>query len=377
VTAFAWRRSVEIIESEDFRRTFAPHGHAPAAAERFVLPEHARTLESIAASRGESFYRGELAAKIAAHAREMGGLITTDDLASHRCEWVGTISTGYHAKTLHEIPPNGQGIAALIALNILRQFDLASMPVDSADSVHLQIEAMKLALADAYQHVADADHMLVKIEDLLDENYARQRAKLIDMKRAGDPGHGEPRRGGTVYLTAADASGMMVSFIQSNFWGFGSGIVVPSTGIALQNRGHGFVLDPDHPNCVGPRKRPFHTIIPGFVARDDGSPLMSFGLMGGHMQAQGHVQMMTRIFDYGQNPQAASDAPRWRVDEGRVVGIESGFAPDVLDELKSRGHDLRVGGHPIEFGGAQLIYRMEDGYLAASDHRKDGQAVGF
>ena len=214
-------------------------------------------------------------------------------------------------------------------------------------------------------------------DDLLDSAYARERARLIDMKQTGDPGHGALRRGGTVYLATADSAGMMVSFIQSNFWGFGSGIVIPGTGIAMQNRGHGFVLDPAHPNSVGPRKRPFHTIIPGFVTDDRGEPLMSLGVMGGHMQAQGHVQMITRIFDYDQNPQAASDAPRWRIDDGRTVAVEDGFSPDVLNDLRSRGHLIQTCGHPIEFGGAQLIFKLRDGYFGASDHRKDGQAVGF
>ncbi|MBC8107217.1 MAG: gamma-glutamyltransferase family protein [Anaerolineae bacterium] len=379
ITANAWQRSVEIFtgtEFASFRKSFAPNGRAPRAGETFVSPDHARTLESIARTRGESFYRGELAEKIAVAAKEEGGVMTLDDLATHRCDSVETISTTYHGRTLHEIPPNGQGIAALIALNILSNFDLPSIPVDSADSVHLQIEATKLALADAYRQVADLDHMKVTCAELLDRDYARERANLIDINRAGDPGCGEPRRGGTVYLTTADASGMMVSFIQSNYYGFGSGVVIPGTGIAMQNRGHGFVLDRGHPNELGPRKRPFHTIIPAFVTDEPGQPLMSFGVMGGHMQAQGHVQMMTRIFDYRQNPQAASDAPRWRVDGGRAVSIEPGFDPRVINELQRRGHEIRMG-QASDFGGAQLIYKLEDGYFAASDHRKDGCAIGF
>lgn len=379
ITAWAWQRSVEMFagaEYESFRKTFAPNGRAPRAGENFLALDHARSLESIATSGGESFYRGELADQIAACAKREGGQMTLDDLASHHCDPVATISTTYHGRTLHEIPPNGQGIAALIALNILANFDLPALPVDSADAVHLQIESMKLALADAYRHVADPDHMAVTSAALIDRDYARERAKLIDMRRAGDPGQGEPRRGGTVYLTTADASGMMVSFIQSNYYGFGSGVVVPGTGVAMQNRGHGFVLDRGHPNELGPRKRPFHTIIPAFVTDERGRPLMSFGVMGGHMQAQGHVQMMTRIFDHQQNPQAASDAPRWRVDGGRVVSIEPGFDPRVIDELKRRGHEIRMG-QPSDFGGAQLIYKLEDGYFGASDHRKDGGVLGF
>jgi gamma-glutamyltranspeptidase/glutathione hydrolase len=379
ITAWAWQRSIEIFagaEFESFQKTFAPNGRAPRAGEKFISSDQARTLEAIATTRGESFYRGRLAEQIAACAKRDGGAMTLDDLASLRCDWVETIATNYRGRVLHEIPPNGQGIAAQIALNILANFDLPSLPVDSIDSVHLQVEAMKLALADAYRHVADPDFMTVSCDDLLSLEFAQQRATLIDMRRAGDPGHGEPRRGGTVYLTAADASGMMASFIQSNYWGFGSGVVIPGTGIAMQNRGHGFVLERGHPNELGPRKRPFHTIIPAFVTDERGHPLMSFGVMGGHMQAQGHVQMMTRVFDYRQNPQAASDAPRWRVDGGRTVSIEPGLAPHVIDELKSRGHEIRMG-PPIDFGGAQLIYKLADGYFGASDHRKDGCAVGF
>jgi gamma-glutamyltranspeptidase/glutathione hydrolase len=376
IIARAWERAVRNYASfESFQRTFAPAGRAPNAGERFVMPDHAATLEQIAATRGEAFYRGEIARKIAAESQRAGGAMTLDDLASHRNDWVATIPCDYRGRALHEIPPNGQGIAALLALNILSQFDLASLDADCPDSLHLQIEAMKLALSDAYGHVSDPATMDIAPGELLDPDYARSRAKLIDPRRAAVASHGFPKRGGTVYLAAADAAGMMVSFIQSNYYGFGSGIVIPGTGIAMQNRGFGFVLDPNHPNCVGPRKRPFHTIIPGFVMQGD-KPLMSFGVMGGPMQAQGHVQMMTRIFDHGQNPQAASDAPRWQVVDGLDVLVESGIQPPTLDELRSRGHALRIE-RPEAFGGAQLIYRLDDGYLAASDHRKDGQAVGF
>lgn len=376
IIARSWDRAVRTYAGfEAFARTFAPQGRAPRAGERFVMPDHAESLEKIARSRGEEFYRGDLAGKIAADAATNGGLMTLDDLASHRAEWVEPICCDYRGVTLHEIPPNGQGIAALLALNLLSHFDLAPLQVDSPDSLHVQIEAMKLALSDAYRYVSDPAAMDVTAADLLDPEYSRSRAAMIDPKRALAASHGFPKRGGTVYLSAADASGMMVSFIQSNYYGFGSGIVIPGTGIAMQNRGFGFVLDPKHPNCVGPRKRPFHTIIPAFVTRG-GSPLMSFGVMGGPMQAQGHVQMMTRIFDHGQNPQAASDAPRWQFIDGLEVLLEAGFYAATIDGLRARGHAVRIEG-PEAFGGAQLIYRLDDGYLAASDHRKDGQAVGF
>jgi len=243
---------------------------------------------------------------MAAHARKHGGALTMADLAEHKADWVEPLAQDYRGYTLHEIPPNGQGIAAQMALGILEGFDLAALPVDSADSLHLQIEAVKLAFADVYEHVSDADTMRVRSADLLDKEYLRSRGRLIDMKKAKTPQHGVPGRGGTVYLTAADASGMMISYIQSNYQGLGSGVVVD--GISLQNRGNNFVLRPDHPNVVAPRKRPFHTIIPAFITKN-GQPMMSFGVMGGSMQAQGHTQIMTRFVDYHQNPQAASDAP--------------------------------------------------------------------
>ncbi|MGH7180307.1 MAG: gamma-glutamyltransferase family protein [Tepidisphaeraceae bacterium] len=378
ITSVAWQRAVDVFagaEFASFRQTFAPHGRAPRAGELFSVADHAKSLEEIARTRGESFYHGDLAEKIGSHARECGGLLAESDLAAHRCDWVEPISVGYRDATLHEIPPNGQGIAALVALGILEHFDLPGMPVDSPDALHLQIEATKLGLADAYAQVADADFMKVTARQLLDAARLKRLAGSIDRSRACESFPFEARHGGTVYLTAADASGMMVSFIQSNFRGFGSGVVVPGTGIAMQDRGCGFVLDSEHPNCVGPRKRPFHTIIPGFVTRNR-KPLMSFGVMGGPMQAQGHVQMISRTFDFGQNPQAASDAPRWRADGGRIVSVERGFSDQVLDDLKSKGHDVRIAAAG-EFGGAQLIYKLGDGYFAASDHRKDGQALGF
>ncbi|MDP1718366.1 MAG: gamma-glutamyltransferase family protein, partial [Burkholderiales bacterium] len=345
--------------------------------EKFSFPGQAKTLIRIAETRGDAFYTGDLAEKIAAYSKQCGAALTLDDLASHTNDWVEPISIDYRGYTLHEIPPNGQGIAALMALGILENFDVAKLPVDSPESLHLQIEAMKLAFADIYEHVSDLQTMRVKPAELLDKGYLKERAKLIDLKKAGVPVFGSPGKGGTVYLTAADESGMMVSYIQSNFSGFGSGVVVPGTGISLQNRGSGFSLRPDHANVVAPRKRPFHTIIPGFVTHK-GQPLMSFGVMGGSMQAQGHTQVMLRMVDYQQNPQAAADAPRWRIDSGVKVGIEYGVPEDVIAAMKQRGHDMpQADRWSTDFGRAQLIYKMEDGYFAASERRTDGQAVGF
>jgi gamma-glutamyltranspeptidase / glutathione hydrolase len=371
-----WAAQVPLFANQPgFAEAFLPGGRAPKPGELFRFPDHADTLEQIAATGGEAFYRGDLAAKLEAHSTAHGGVMRASDLAAHRADWVGTISKTYRGYTIHEIPPNGQGIVALIALGILEHFDMSALPVDSADSVHLQIEALKLAFADAEAYVADIDHMPMAPERLLDKEYLQRRAALIDPQRAKPASAGTPK-GGTVYLTAADASGLMVSMIQSNYMGFGSGVVVPGTGISLQNRGAGFVAPQGHPNRVGPGKRPFHTIIPGFVTKD-GAPVMSFGVMGGPMQPQGHVQVVVRIADYGQNPQAACDGPRFRWVRGLEVNCEKGFPPSTLDELRRRGHDLTATDECEEFGSCQAIWRLDDGYVAASDPRRDGQAAAF
>jgi len=377
--AALWQRgAVHLADQPGFADAFLPNGRAPLAGETFRNPAQARTLERIAASRGEDFYRGELAGRMARFAAENGAALTTADLDAHRVDWCRPIAQDFGTARLHEIPPNGQGLAALIALGILDRLDVLSLPLGSAESLHLQIEAMKLAFADIDRYLADPAAMEVGAADLLDPGYLERRAGLIDRRRAGLPSFGVPQRGGTVYLTAADRDGMMVSFIQSNFMGFGSGVVVPETGISLQNRGCGFTLDAGHPNRVGPSKRPFHTIIPGFLTRD-GQPLASFGVMGGAMQAQGHVQMSLRLAGYGQGVQAAIDSPRWRVVAGRRVAFEPGFPSDVLDTLAAWGHEVTTEPHAAHsaFGGAQAVVRTVSGYQAGSDGRKDGQAVGY
>jgi gamma-glutamyltranspeptidase/glutathione hydrolase len=353
-----------------------PGGRAPQTAELFQSPRQARTLEEIAATLGESFYRGRLADQILAYSASSGGYFSKHDLAQHRSEWVTPISMAYEGIHMHEIPPNGQGMIALIALGILKHLDIGNYAVDSADSIHLQIEAMKIAFAEAHRHIADPASMQIEPHELLDDSFLCARANDIQMKRAGFPTSTLPVDQGTVYLSTADRDGMMVSFIQSNYWGFGSGIVDPQTGISFQNRGCGFNLEKGHPNCVAGGKRPFHTIIPGFITRQQ-NPVMSFGVMGGHMQPQGHVQMVLRLFTYGQNPQAASDAPRWHVGNDHVVGLEKGQDQSIMDDLKRRGHPVTMDVPTALFGGAQLIAKMGDIYCAASDHRKDGQAVGF
>ena len=362
-----------------FAECFLPGGRAPRAGEVFRSEAHARTLEEIAETLGESFYRGALARKMVEHARACGGVMSEEDLAAHQADWVGTVSQKFGDSVIHEIPPNGQGIAALMALGMLDELGVGKQDLDGVDSVHLQIEAMKLAFADLHQYNADIDAMPVKPDALLNPDYLRSRAALIDTTRAGDPGYGAPRPGGTVYLAAADASGMMVSFIQSNYMGFGSGVVVPGTGISLQNRGHGFNLIPGHANQVAPRKRPSHTIIPAFAMHADGTPQMAFGVMGGPMQSQGHTQMALRVLRYGQNPQAAADAPRWRVTGGKGVAVEPGFDPAVVAALRARGHEVTVeeGNGVFAFGGAQLVLKNGNSYIAGSDPRKDGHAVAY
>ncbi len=370
-----WDKQVpELKDQPGFAKAFLPGGRAPRAGEVFKFKQHALALEKIAATKGKAFYKGDLAEKIESHARKQGAVMRATDLAAHQSDWVKPLQMDYRGYALHEIPPNGQGIVALIALGILGHFDLRSHPVDGADSLHLQIEAMKLAFADAWRYVADIDCMDVRPQALLDGEYLKSRAKLIDLKRAQDFGHGTPPKGGTVYLTAADASGMMVSYIQSNYMGFGSGVVVD--GVSLQNRGGTFVIKPGHPNCVGPGKRSYQTIIPGFVTRN-GKPVMSFGVMGGTMQPQGHAQVMVRIADYSQSPQAACDGPRFRVVQGAEVSVEGGFPAASLGELQRRGHKIVTLDDYNQFGSAQLIWKLDGGYFTASDPRRDGQAVGF
>ena len=302
IVADKWGRQVPLLKDlPGFAAAFMPRGRAPEPGERFVFGDAGATLRRIALTKGEAFYRGDVAERLVAHASANGGSMTLADLANYRAEWVTLIQKNFAGHTVHEIPPNGQGIAALMALGMLDKLDLGRFPIDSAESQHLQIEAMKLAFADTYRWVADARFMTeVSAADLLDDGYLAERAKLIDTRRATDFAHGTPPSGGTIYLSAADESGMMISLIQSNYMGFGSGVVVPGTGVSLQNRGHGFTLDDKHPNVVAGGKRPFHTIIPGFLTREvDGEtrPQMSFGVMGGNMQPQGHIQTLIRMLD--------------------------------------------------------------------------------
>ncbi len=376
-----WAAATPILRDQPgFAQAFLPWGRAPQVGERFRFPAAARALRLIGETRGQAYYGGEIAQALERFMKAHGGSLTAQDLAAYRPEWVTPLSKHYRGHTLHEIPPNGQGIAALIALGILEKFDLASLPVDSPDSQHLQIEAMKLAFADVYRYVAEPSSMAVTPEQMLDDAYLEGRARLIDMKRAQDFQAGNPVKGGTIYLTAADENGMMVSFIQSNYMGFGSGCVEPGFGISLQNRGHGFSLAPG-PNQVAPGKRPFHTIIPAFLTKD-GQPVMSYGVMGANMQPQGHMQMLVRMLDYRQSPQAACDAPRWRFNQGLEINAEQLMNPATVQALQARGHVVEVIRDSYQdFGAGQFIWRAGDpkqeGYVAASDARRDGAAVGY
>ncbi len=381
VIAILWANGAQLLSQQPgFAEEFMPNGKTPKAGEIVRRPELAATLEEIVATKGESFYRGALAERIVTHAARHGGGLALSDLQAHRADWVEPISIPFRDSRIYEIPPNGQGIATLIALGLLEPFGLEDRPVDSVETLHLMIEATKIALVDTDRHVADIEAMRIAPGDLLDEGYLATRRKLIDRASAGLPAYGAPGPGGTVYLAAADAQGRMVSFIQSNYMGFGSGVVVPGTGISMQNRGAGFSLAADHPNCVAPGKRPFHTIIPGFATDRAGSAArMAFGVMGGPMQAQGHLQMAVRTLAYGQNPQAAADAPRWRVVSGRKVAVEATFDPQLAAGLADLGHEIIVESPDavFGFGGAQIIACGEEGYIAGSDPRKDGQAVAF
>ena len=375
-----WRRGAATLKDmPGFAEAFLPGGYAPKPGERFVNAPLARSLRMIAETEGRAFYEGDLAERIAAFAAEHGACLTVDDLAAHRNDWCGTIGQSFAGSALHEIPPNGQGIAALMALGILRDLGVEDLDPDSAEAMHLQIEAMKLALADLHRHVADPAHMGMTTLDLLHAVYLSGRAGLIDRCRAQVFGAGAPRHGGTVCLAVGDDRGMMVSYIQSNYSGFGSGIVVPGTGISLQNRGFGFTLEEGHPNQVGRAKRPLHTIIPGFISRD-GRDDTAFGIMGGPMQAQGHVQLFLRLQVWEQDPQTAANAPRWRFVEGNTTALEDGVSPEVEEVLTAMGH--RIVREPPEevfgFGGAQIVKRLKGGgYCGGSDPRKDGQAVGL
>ncbi len=378
--AFAWQQATKVFREQlkenyfqSWFDTFAPE-RAPRAGEIWRSGAHADTLQAIADTNAESFYRGPLAERIAAFIQSAGGYLQAEDLAAYRVDWCDPISINYRGYDVWEIPPNGHGLVALMALNILKGFDFSER--DSALTHHRQIEAVKLAFADGLAHIADPAYMRVSVADLLSEAYADERRALI-VGQAISPAPGEPPRGGTVYLSTADAEGNMVSFIQSNYMGFGSGMVVPGTGIALHNRGNNFSLKAGSPNCLAPGKRPYHTIIPGFLTKD-GKAVGPFGVMGGFMQPQGHVQVVMNTIDFGLNPQAALDAPRWEWESGKRVNIERSTPEHLFHGLAALGHDVSWSNNRLAFGRGQIIWRNAQGVLCGgTEPRTDGSIAAW
>ena len=355
--------------------TFAPGGRPPEIGEMWRSPGHAQTLRSIAETKAESFYRGELADKIDAFSRQHGGFIRKSDLAAFTPEWVKPISVNYRGYDVHEIPPNGQGLVALIALNILKGFDFAEK--DSVDTYHKQMEAIKLAFADGLKYITDSKHMSTPVEALLSDAYADERRALIGDK-ALTPTPGEPPKGGTVYLCTADGEGNMVSYIQSNYMGFGARVVVPGTGISLQNRGHNFSLDPAHENALKPGKRTYHTIIPGFLSKD-GKAVGPFGVMGGFMQPQGHVQVIMNTIDFNLNPQAALDAPRWQWTSGKTIQVEPNFPTHLAQALVRKGHMIQRTVDTGGYGRGEIIWRdpVTGVLCGGTEARTDGHIASW
>lgn len=386
-TSYFWQRGAQRqLASMPNGQELTINGRGPNAGEIFRNPGLARTFETIARGGKSAFYQGEIAEAIVSVMKEAGGTMSSDDLASHVSTWEGPISVTYRGLRVYECPPNGQGITALIALNILEGFDLASLESLSTERWHLMIEAMRLAFADAGWYVADPAFSKLPIQELLSKEYADQRRNLINKTRATiDAKRGTPvSSSDTVYLSVVDKFGNACSFINSNYMGFGTGIVPKGWGFTLQNRGHNFSLDPNHPNALAPRKRPYHTIIPAMVTREDGSLYASYGVMGGFMQPQGHVQVLSALVDDGLDPQAALDRPRFCIDvdeSGGRVAIEDGMSDETFSSLEKMGHPVyRVTGYNRSlFGRGQVILRdPETGVLTAgSDPRADGCAMAL
>jgi gamma-glutamyltranspeptidase/glutathione hydrolase len=385
ITANSWNRGAQRqLKSAPNGHELTIDGRAPRAGEIFRNPNLARTLELVAQDGKAVFYQGEIAEAIVSVIRVAGGCMTLEDLASQTSSWEEPISVTYRGLRVYECPPNGQGITALIALSLLNGFDLASPGPLSTERLHLMIESLRLAFADSRWCVADPAFSTVPIEELLSEDYAAERRKLIDKQRATrNPEHGTPvASSDTVYLSVVDGFGNACSFINSNYWGFGTGIVPKGYGFSLQNRGHNFSLDPDHPNRLEPCKRPYHTIIPAMVTREDGSLYASYGVMGGFMQPQGHVQVLSALVDAGLDPQSALDLPRFCIDvegTGGRVALEDGIPANVFSDLERMGHPVySVSGYERSlFGRGQVIMRdPETGVLCAgSDPRADGCAM--
>ncbi len=394
VVARQWAgQTPRLKDQPGFADAFLPDGRPPRVGERFRMPAIARTLAAIAETEGRAFYEGAIAEALVAHAARHGGVLSMDDLAAHTADWVEPLALRYRSLDVLQPPPNGQGIAVQIALGLLSHFELRG--VDAATRMHLQIEAMKIAFADAYRWVAQPESMPLSAAELLDATHLADRARRIDPTRA-QLWQARPAAGGnTVYIAAADARGMVVSLIQSNYQGFGSGVVVPEVGVSLLNRGASFSLEAGHPNEVAGGKRPFHTIIPALLMRG-GQTVGALGVVGADMQPQGQLQIVSHLEDGGANPQSAVDAPRWRLTETGRVRLESAVPQAVAEALRARGHDVEIAPPGAsEFGGAQLVMRIGDGsgngsgdgardstghgnhWAGGSDPRKDGCAAGF
>jgi len=388
--AYYWNRSVPFLSKwPGFTNQFTIDGNAPAHGEIWKNPNLANTLKAIAKGGRDEFYKGDTAKTIAKFMQDNGGFLSYDDLASHTSKWVEPVSTNYRGYDVWELPPNSQGIAALQILNIVEQFDVGSMSLDSAEYVHLFTEAKKIAFEDRAKFYADSDFNKLPVKELISKQYGKKRAKLIDPARAGRefaPGDVKLEKGDTIYLTTADSEGNMVSLIQSNFRGMGSGMAPPGLGFILQDRGELFTLEEGHFNVFEGGKRPFQTIIPAFITKDN-KPWMSFGLMGGAMQPQGHAQIVINMVDFGMDVQAAGDAPRIHhtgssqptgeyMTDGGILNLETGFSYATIRQLMRMGHRIQFANGP--YGGYQAIRRAENGvYWGATESRKDGHAAGY
>ena len=379
--ARAWKKSTEKMgRLADSRRVWLPNGRSPRAAELFKNPEFAQTLETIASEGYDALYMNDIGSQIAEAVQADGGVLAQSDLAAYQAEWVEPINLAYRdGFVFHEIPPNGQGLTALLALNLARKFDLPALGYGSAEYYHTLIEAMKLAFADAHAYIADPRHVPVPVHAMLSDRYTQSRLGLIQPDRSITPTPGTPSTNGdTVYLRVADGRGHMVSWIQSLYMGFGSGITAGKTGVQLQNRGANFSLEPGHPNEAAPGKRPFHTIIPGFITRN-GEAFSSFGVMGGFMQPQGHLQVGLNLIDFGMDPQTALDAPRFNWLANKRVALETAVSDDIRQNLAQRGHELVEKRSPLHYGGGQVIVRLPGSgvLVGGSEPRNDGTAVGW
>jgi len=370
-----YKKNLKGPEFQHWFDTFTKDGKTPESGETFFLKDHANTLEDIAKTYGASFYTGKIADQIDAFSKKHNGLIRKSDLAAFHAEWVNPISINYKGYNIWEIPPNGQGAVALMALNIIEAFKFKNS--ESISKLHHQIEAMKLSFADGHAYISDPSSMKTNINDLLSKSYAKKRAQLIG-PNAEIRTNGQPKSSGTVYFAVADKDGNMVSMIQSNYMGFGSGLVVPNTGISLHNRGHNFSLDPQSDNCLSPGKRPYHTIIPGFLTKGK-EAIGPFGVMGGFMQPQGHMQVIMNMLDYNMDPQKALDAPRWQWMEGNQITVEPGFKEITIEGLIKKGHIVKIDQNLGSFGRGQIIFRdpVTKIYQGGTEKRCDGTIASY